>query len=213
MEIDGSGKIWIPYRTRDGELFRYRTISRTGARRWDRGEGTSLFGIDTLPEEGHPHSGHVLVCEGESDTLAARETLGSTHHVTCLGCPGATSFRPEWVEHFDVATAVYVIGDADEAGSRFEYQVAALLIDAGAEVVVPGGLINGELVGHLGRGNDVRSITQSPQGTQLMAEHLDKRLRETLMLTYWAQCASPDELIAVVDSEFERLRLMPRDTS
>jgi Protein of unknown function (DUF3631) len=144
VSMNADGVAEIPYRDRDGSVLRmrYRSDARSW---WGRGEEIVLFGLETLPRPGDPYSGFcaLILTEGESDALAAREHLrGHEDDVAVrylvLGCPGARMFRPEWravCEPFDV---VYVVGDGDDAGHAFVSDVRSEVVWA-RPVVCPEG--------------------------------------------------------------------------
>lgn len=124
-----AGVAAIPYRDSDGSLLRMRycTPERTW---WGPGDGVHLFGLEQLPHHGscHPSYCALLLTEGESDCLAAREVFNlhadaRAVEYFAVGVPGARSFKPEWrvvCEPFDL---VYVVGDGDKAGRDFAWSV------------------------------------------------------------------------------------------
>ena len=67
----------------------------------------------------------VLICEGESDTLAA---LSLGYHA--VGIPGWSHFRPEWVDLFR-GPEVFLVLDADDAGDRGVRDIASKFAAAG----------------------------------------------------------------------------------
>jgi hypothetical protein len=110
----------IPYRAVDGHTLRTRLVAPSSGRRWWASdvEGVHLFGAETLA--GASPETPVLVCEGESDALAAREHLPT---FLALGSPGARAFRAEWRALFERFPFVYAIGDGDDAGRDFAWRV------------------------------------------------------------------------------------------
>jgi DNA primase len=73
----------------------------------------------------------VHVAEGVIDCLSLLET-----DLQAVAVPGASSFRPEWVEWFDLAGEVVLALDADDAGRRGAAAIAAHFRAAGRAVKV-----------------------------------------------------------------------------
>jgi DNA primase len=170
---DDDGFIHIPYRLADGSTFRTRLVGLDGQRLWfDDGEGQLLYGLERLPffEKEMP----ILVTEGETDALCARE-----HGYQALGAPGAKSFRREgsfrweWRETFEPFDLVYAIGDVDEAGVEFVWDVHRVVPWA-RPVVLP-------------EGRDLRDLLQAGDERQLR-DLLDEADR--LAVTEWAVLSS-----------------------
>jgi hypothetical protein len=127
--VSSDGLASIPYRDSGGALLRmrYRTPERSW---WGPGEETYPFGLERLPHPGsrYPSYCALIVAEGESDSLAAREHFDlyddeQAVEYFVLGMPGARSFRPEWQVVAAAFDLVYVIGDGDEAGHAFAWDV------------------------------------------------------------------------------------------
>jgi hypothetical protein len=117
IHADEDGLTFIPYRLTDGPTFRTRVVAPDGRRWWsDDGQGQLLFGLELEPGF-HPEL-PVLITEGETDCLAARE-LGWQ----ALGAPGARSFRSEWRAVFERFDVIYAVGDGDAAGRIFAWTV------------------------------------------------------------------------------------------
>jgi hypothetical protein len=131
--IDSDGVAAIPYGDSDGSLLRTRFRSGTRAW-WGPGEDMSPFGLEQLPwpDDCFPSFCALLVTEGESDALAAREHFAFhgdavAVHYDVLGVPGATCFRPEWrvvCEPYDV---LYAVGDGDAAGQKFAFDIRRIV--------------------------------------------------------------------------------------
>jgi DNA primase len=102
--------------------------------------GISLFALEQLT--GFDRGDPLLITEGESDTLAAREA-----GFQALGCPGAHAFRPEWRDLIEDFSRIHAVGDGDEAGQSFAWSVRAAVPWA-RPVVCP-------------TGEDLRSLLQS----------------------------------------------------
>jgi hypothetical protein len=125
------GLVVVPYLGTDGKLVRERLFGRSGRCWWGPGETVVLLGLERLP--GFDVSAPLLVCEGESDTLAARE-----HGFQAVGCPGAVMFRSEWARLLEPFPLIYPVGDGDEAGQAFVWSVRTAIPWA-RPVVCPSG--------------------------------------------------------------------------
>lgn len=123
ITLTDDGLVSIPYRALDGHTLRTRLVASSGRRWWaPDGEGVHLFGAEMLATTSPDTP--VLVCEGESDCLSAREHLPE---FVALGSPGARAFRPEWRALLEQRTLVYVLGDGDESGRDFAWRVRAAI--------------------------------------------------------------------------------------
>lgn len=112
----GEPAVRIPYRNLDGSetAIRFRTaLAKTEDRddrfRWRKGDKAMLYGLERL--EGIKAAGYVILVEGESDA----QTLWY-HGFPALGIPGANNWKPQWAEHLDGLTRIYVVKEPDEAG-------------------------------------------------------------------------------------------------
>ena len=103
----GATVIRIPYFSPDGQevAVRYRK-ALTGDNRfsWRRGDRVCLYGLSRQPRD------WCLLVEGETDCWTAW-----AHDLPALGLPGASTWRPEWAEHF-MGKDVYLWEEPDEAG-------------------------------------------------------------------------------------------------
>lgn len=143
----GNGVTAIPYRRTDGRVFRWRYKRKTGGEWWGSGTSQCLFGLETLPNAHVSGASVVCLCEGESDTLALRETIGEAcPRVFALGCPGASSYREDWEVYLEPFDHVIVLGDGDDAGHEFTRRVQWLFPRAGTA--------------NMPDGDDVRSMIQ-----------------------------------------------------
>jgi hypothetical protein len=116
---------------------RYRIDGRSPKMRGLAGAGSQLY-PDPVVIKAAPY---VLLCEGEWDTLLARQ-----HDFPAFtGTAGANTWRDEWSEHLRRRNVV-VAYDCDDAGRRGAARVAEQLNRAGARrvVVVDLGLGEGE---------------------------------------------------------------------
>ena len=74
---------------------------------------------------------HVIICEGESDTMAVHQHIhrghpaGVSYRTIVVGLPaGAGVWRPEWLEPFG-RVKLHAIPDADSAGIQFREKLLA----------------------------------------------------------------------------------------
>ena len=116
--VGADGGIRLPCRNLAGEAVRERIVAPDGRRWWGPGEGVHLFGLEQLA--GADPSTAVIVTEGESDQLAAREYLPD---VIAVGCPGSCAWNSDWAGLFANFPLLYSIGDGDKAGRDFAWRV------------------------------------------------------------------------------------------
>jgi hypothetical protein len=159
-----AGRVRVP--TRDGcgrELYAKLFDGRTG-RSWYEQQGIRLrpFGLETLSDDADKPSSGLVIAEGESDALALRQFVPSlgTDDVPVfdvVGVPGARAWKPAWVSAYglDKYAVAYVIGDGDESGRQFNWDVRLSL--SGARIV---GLPDGE---------DARHFVQTQGADALLA--------------------------------------------
>jgi len=156
----------IPYRAADGHVHRYRVFAASGRTWWEglRDERDRMplipYGLETLPKHAR-HLFDLAWCEGESDTLALRQAIPE---IVALGVPGATAFRPDWRGWCLGFRTVYVLGDGDAPGRRFNQAVSAVF-PAARHVPIPDG-------------EDVRSVVQAGRALPFgAADRLDMLYR------------------------------------
>lgn len=125
---DGRGVV-LPFRLPDGTTLYSKHVAITGESWYSpppREVGSFIpFGLDSIPWANlHPDDVLVLA-EGESDALAARQHLAELdgHRVHVLACPGAKVFRPEWRQFVQRFATVYVAFDGDHAGVEGAWKV------------------------------------------------------------------------------------------
>jgi len=70
----------------------------------------------------------VHICEGVPDAIALE-----SQNLVAVGVPGATSFRPEWVDYF-LKFNVDVMGDNDAGGRKFHKEVSKCFAERGMAV-------------------------------------------------------------------------------
>lgn len=103
----GATVIRIPYFSPDGQEVAVRCRKAlTGDNRfsWRKGDRVCLYGLSRKPRD------WCLLVEGETDCWTAW-----AHDLPALGLPGASTWRPEWAEHFK-GKDVYLWEEPDEAG-------------------------------------------------------------------------------------------------
>jgi len=119
---DQDGLARVPYRLPGGAEHAAK-IFGSGRCWWER-PGVDLlpFGLETLPRspEFAAHCG-ILLCEGESDALAAREAFAVSEQEDvvawhAIGLPGSRTWRRSWRSHLLPFPLVYLLGDGDRAG-------------------------------------------------------------------------------------------------
>jgi hypothetical protein len=162
VEVSADGLVRIPYRRRDGSVFRWRYCSRAGSRWWGSGEGLLPFGLETLRSE--PGRRALLICEGESDALGCREAYAgalpgsSVEGYEALGIPGARTWRPEWRLLVEGYVLIYLLGDGDPSGQAFNAKVGRSLPWARPVALPPG--------------SDARALLQE-EGPRALDAYLD----------------------------------------
>lgn len=147
----------IPYRRPDGTTFRTRYKAWDGRTWWGKdGNGTIPFGLERLPSAEHASSSALIICEGESDTLALLEVIRDRYsHLFTIGCPGAHAWAREWLPYVSDFKYVIALGDGDRAGNDFVERTRSLIPRAiGATVPA---------------GDDVRSIIQERSAEDIMS--------------------------------------------
>jgi len=123
VETTASGLVRVPFRDRDRRIVVHKVFGRS--RSWYDPPGVDLipFGIETLPVSAWiAERSALLVCEGESDALCAREHFTGWHAVAL---PGAGVWRRYWRRHLEPFPVVYLLGDGDEPGQRMNRRVKA----------------------------------------------------------------------------------------
>jgi hypothetical protein len=140
-----SDRVRLPYCLPSGRVHYWRI--KTADREWYEPKPTEVgglipFGLETLPwEERDEHfeqvSACLFLCEGESDCLAVREGFADWQVIVrdeagrqvgswpafpagiyAVALPGALCWRPYWRRYFRRFQTIFLIADADEAGTR-----------------------------------------------------------------------------------------------
>jgi hypothetical protein len=177
--------IAIPYRLPDGRLAYTKRIAVDG-RSWYEPSPISVgglipFGLESVSWARLRGDDILLVCEGESDALCARERIAEWdgRRVLTLGMPGATSWRSSWAKYVRPFAAVFVIPDADVAGRRMAGKVR---VDCPWVRVVD-----------LPDGDDLRSFVQR-EGAQALLPLLDEATHLLKVSIGFRICRTLDEL-------------------
>ncbi len=124
-----AGFLLIPYR-QDGRVVYLKarppankaTSERLGLPRFLNTGGAVPVPLNV---DGVADAGRVLICEGESDTMAALSS-----GFAAVGVPGWSAFKASWVAFFR-GKDVYLVLDDDEAGRRGAADIAAKFQRAG----------------------------------------------------------------------------------
>lgn len=123
------GLTYVPYLNESGSTVVCKVFG-SGARAWYEPAGVELlpFGLERLPRSSWIAArSALLVTEGESDALAAREYFfeGDSRILTwhVIGLPGAGTWRPAWRTYLEPFPIVYLLGDGDEAGRKMNATV------------------------------------------------------------------------------------------
>jgi Toprim-like len=125
---DGRGTV-VPFRLPDGSVLYSKHIAITDESWYappPKEVGSLIpFGLDSIPWAGLRLDDLLVLAEGESDALAARQHLAELdgHRVFVLGCPGAKVWRPEWRRFVQRFATVYVVFDGDHAGKDGAWRV------------------------------------------------------------------------------------------
>ena len=120
LRTEGS-RVAIPYFGIDGResgSTRYRHSPGSTCRfTWSPGSAPTLYGLQFIAAA--RETGTIVLVEGESDA----QTLWH-HDIRALGVPGASSFKDEWVDHFDGFDEVFVVIENDQGGQALLKTIA-----------------------------------------------------------------------------------------
>lgn len=111
---ENEGTLIIPYKDKNNILIRNRHRSNGSLKHsWgpSLGRPIDLYGLWLLSNYSDDF---IILVEGESDT----QTL-LFNDFPCLGVPGASSFKPEWVEHISHFKQIYLFVEPDKGGELF----------------------------------------------------------------------------------------------
>jgi len=124
----GYNVVAIPYFDEYGDVLRRRFRSDRGKWWEGRDQPIHLYGIWRLAEV--RKGGAVLIVEGESDCHAAW-----IHGFAAVGCPGATTWQPEWAQHLEGIRDIFVWEEPDQGGAQLVARIAQTYPDA--KVITP----------------------------------------------------------------------------
>lgn len=115
---ESKGTLIIPYKDKNNVLIRNRHRSNGNFKHlWgpslDR--PIDLYGLWLMTDF---ENDFLILVEGESDT----HTL-LLNNFPCLGVPGASSFKPEWVEHINHFKKIYLFVEPDKGGELFSKKI------------------------------------------------------------------------------------------
>jgi len=116
-----NGLVKVPYRDRNGETLYRKVFGQSGS--WYEPGGIDLvpYGIGWLPSSPWIAARSVLlICEGESDSLATRQHYPA---MFVLGLPGACAWRSEWAGYLLPFRVILIAGDGDEPGRAMGWLV------------------------------------------------------------------------------------------
>ena len=181
------GGVAIPYRLPDGSFVYQKRIGATGSSWYEPSPldvgGLVPYGLESVCWEGLREDDILIVAEGESDALAAREHIAEldSRRVFTLGLPGASTWREAWLRFLRPFSAVYVVPDGDEAGRKM---AAAVKHDCRwARVVV------------LEQGDDLRGLIQR-EGAEALLPFLDEASWRLQLELGLRACRTLDEMEA-----------------
>lgn len=127
------GRLAIPYLTRSGVVtIRYRALDGSTPKYMSMPRDTGrLFNTQAFF---HRRAGRIAITEGELDALTVHEFTG----IPAVGLQGAQAWRPLYARCFAGYRDIVVIGDGDEAGSKFVDKIVAEL-DRARPIYLPDG--------------------------------------------------------------------------
>ena len=119
---DRLGRVYVPYRYANGATAKSKVFA-SNCRTWWAPAGVDQIplGLERLAHGEDRAARTLVVAEGESDTLAIRDTLAVDHDgqpVDVIGLPGAGTWRADWSAYVVGYARVYVVGDGDAPGRR-----------------------------------------------------------------------------------------------
>ncbi|MDP9481297.1 MAG: hypothetical protein M3R38_37475, partial [Actinomycetota bacterium] len=208
----GQPAVRMPYLDESGERVlatRYR-VSLTGKPKvkTKKGDKNHLYGLSRLEEA--RAAGYVWMVEGETDA----QTLWY-HREPCLGIPGASGFKPEWVAGLAGIARIYFVVE-DEAGEICWRKLCVIpeLRERLFRVDLRGAKDVSELHKQDPEGfkERVREAREGARAWLDIAEsQQEERYREA-----WAACrelAESGDILAEFVAELERYRLVGEDTN
>jgi DNA primase len=113
------GRLSIPYVTKTGVVdLRFRSLNPAVEPKYMglTGADTKMYNVLDIERAGD----FIGVCEGELDTL----TMSSCVGISCIGVPGANSWKKHYTRLLADFERVYVFADGDQPGKEFATSLA-----------------------------------------------------------------------------------------
>jgi DNA primase len=113
------GRLSIPYITKTGVVdLRFRALNPAVEPKYMglTGAETRMYNVLDVERAGD----YIGVCEGEIDTL----TLSSVIGISCVGVPGANSWKKHYTRLLADFERVFVFADGDQPGTEFARSLA-----------------------------------------------------------------------------------------
>lgn len=126
QEQDGTPYVKIPYFNIESKVQVTRKRMGNHSFKWGYGSAGKMIPYGLWRKEGMEVAGYTILVEGESDS----QTLWFLGY-PALGIPGASTFKPEWVEDLKSIEALYIHKEPDRGGQTFFEKVTEALKNAG----------------------------------------------------------------------------------
>lgn len=114
-----SGRLAIPYVTKTGVVdLRFRSLNPAVEPKYMgmTGAETRMYNVLDIEQAGD----FIGVCEGELDTITLSHCVG----ISCIGVPGANSWKKHYTRLLADFERVFVFADGDQAGTEFARSLA-----------------------------------------------------------------------------------------
>lgn len=126
QEQDGTPYVKIPYFNTESKVQVTRKRMGNHSFKWGYGSAGKMIPYGLWRKEGMEVAGYTILVEGESDS----QTLWFLGY-PALGIPGASTFKPEWVEDLKSIETLYIHKEPDRGGQTFFEKVTEALKNAG----------------------------------------------------------------------------------
>ena len=126
QEQDGTPYVKIPYFNIESKVQVTRKRMGNHSFKWGYGSAGKMIPYGLWRKEGMEVAGYTILVEGESDS----QTLWFLGY-PALGIPGASTFKPEWVEDLKSIETLYIHKEPDRGGQTFFEKVTEALKNAG----------------------------------------------------------------------------------
>ena len=113
------GRLSIPYVTKTGVVdLRFRSLNPAVEPKYMgmTGAETKMYNVLDVERAGD----YIGVCEGELDTITLSHCVG----ISCIGVPGANSWKKHYTRLLADFERVFVFADGDQAGTEFARSLA-----------------------------------------------------------------------------------------